>query len=158
MLRPQHVKQERGTSLWVAGELLSPREFTWPRDGVSRHRQPAAMGAIEGEVWATTRSQWRGIGIYALLFQRPLLGRPESVPPRLACAAQAPLPHPPIMVLRQLQHPDRPPEISPGRGPRKGTEGEWSTQGTPSLSGALMLVPRKPMATTHHTQNYTHQT
>lgn len=94
-------------------------------------------------MWATTRSQWRGIGIYALLFQRPLLGRPESVPPRLACAAQAPLPHPPIMVLRQLQHPDRPPEICPGTGAQEGDRGRVAHPGDTKLFWGIVACARE---------------
>lgn len=44
MLRPQHVRQERGTSLWVADELLSPGEFTWSRDGLADTRSLQPWG------------------------------------------------------------------------------------------------------------------
>lgn len=59
----------------------------------------------------------------------PTPGLPESVSPCPVKAYQALSAHPAIMVLFQLQQPDGPPDISPGTGPRTGTEGEWPTQG-----------------------------
>lgn len=42
------LRQERGTSLWVAGELLPPSEFTWPRDEGEQIPKACSNGGHRG--------------------------------------------------------------------------------------------------------------
>lgn len=135
--------------------MLPLSEVTWPRDGGGQTPGACSHGGHRGRrVGRTqTRAGWDGV------FPRPLtLGAPcESAPAREPMrhkprqAHRDPRPRPAVTVLHHLQRPtDGPVKSAPGWGPRKGTEGEWPTQGTPSFSRPLFPVPRVLMAT-HHT-------